>query len=267
MGELQERNKAVVRRFYEEVMNQGKVDVLDEVMDAEFDDHGEALFGSPHGRAVIRGGIEAVHSILKDLNVRLEDMVASGDMVGVRGTMTCKLVGPFLGVDASGNELKWGGIAMFEVKDGKITRRWFNSDSLNIMTQLGLYPPAPKPDAPAPKAPREIINQYYDSVNAGDWDTWLTLFAYDMEMDEQLMGHVDGIDPLRDVVGGLRKFKKFQMHPQHTVVEGDEAMVAWNFEAIDPNGKEINVKGANFFRFKNGKIVYMANFHDTKPFS
>ena len=145
-------------------------------------------------------------------------------------------------------------IADVGVKDGKITRRWFNSDSLNIMTQLGLYPPAPKPDEPAPKPPKEIVDEYYSTVNSGDWDAWLTLFAYDMMMDEQLMGHVDGIDPLRDVVGGLRKFKKFQMHAQHTVVEGDEAMVAWDFEAIDPNGKEINVKGANFFRFKNGRI-------------
>jgi ketosteroid isomerase-like protein len=264
MGELQERNKAVVRRFYEEVMNQGNVDVLDEVMDAEFDDHGEALFGSPHGRTVIRGGIEAVHSILGDLNVHIEDMVASGDMVGVRGTMSCKLIGPFLGVQPTGNELKWGGIAMFQLQDGKIVRRWFNSDSLNIMTQLGLYPP---PAKPGPASPTEIIDQYYAAVNSGDWDTWLTLFADDMTMDEQLMGHVDGIGPLRDVVGGLKQFKKFQMHPQHIVANGKEGMVVWDFEAIDPNGKEINVRGANFFRFENGKIAYMSNFHDTKPFA
>lgn len=264
MGAEQEQNKAVVRRFYEEVMNQGNVDVLDEVMDLDFDDHGEALFGSPHGRQVIRGGIEAVHSILSDLHVHLEDMIASGDMVGVRGTMTCKLVGPFLGVQPTGNELKWGGIAMFQLKDGKIIRRWFNSDSLSIMTQLGLYPPAAQP---GPASPKEVVDRYYATVNAGDWDNWLTLFDDDLVMDEQLMGHVEGIGPLRDVVGDLRKFKKFQMHPQHTVVEGNEAMVAWDFEAIDPNGKEINVKGANYFRFANGKIVYMQNFHDTKPFA
>jgi ketosteroid isomerase-like protein len=263
MGELQERNKAVVRRFYEEVMNKGNVNVLDDVMDAEFDDHGEALFGSPHGRAVIRGGIEAVHSILGDLNVHIEDMVASGDMVGVRGTMSCKLIGPFVGVQPTGNELKWGGIAMFQLQDGKIVRRWFNSDSLNIMTQLGLYPP---PAKPGPASPREIIDQYYAAVNSGDWDTWLTLFADDLVMDEQLMGHVDGIAPLREVVEGLKTFKKFLMHPQHIVADGNEGTVVWDFEAIDPAGKEINVKGANYFRFDKGKIAYMSNYHDTKPF-
>jgi predicted ester cyclase len=246
-------------------MINGNLDVLDEVMEDEFVDHGEALFGSPHGRAMLRGGIEMAHTMVSDMSIHLEDMIASGDMVGVRGTMSCRVTGNFMGLEPSGNELKWNGIAMFRLKDGKITQRWFNSDSLNIMTQLGLYPPPPKADAP--KSPKEIIDQYYTSVNSGDWDTWLTLFAEDMTMDEQLMGHVDGIGPLRKVVEDLKTFKKFQMHPQHTVVEGNEGMVVWDFEAIDPNGKEINVRGANFFRFANGKIAYMANFHDTKPFA
>ena len=42
-----DENKAIVRRFYDEVMGQGRVEVLDEVMDENFVDHGEALFGSP----------------------------------------------------------------------------------------------------------------------------------------------------------------------------------------------------------------------------
>lgn len=264
MATEQERNREIIRRFYEEVMNKGNVALLDEIMDVDFDDHGEALFGSPHGRAVISGGIQAVHSILGDLKVTLEDMVASGDMVGVRGTMSCRHIGSFAGVEPTGNELVWKGIAMFQLKDGKIVRRWFNSDSLSIMTQLGLYPPpAPTP----PPSPKQIIDQYYAAVNSGDWDTWLTLFADDLVMDEQLMGHVDGIAPLRAVVGDLKTgFKKFLMHPQHIVVEGNEGTVVWNFEAETAQGKEINVNGANYFRFDQGKIAYMSNFHDTKPF-
>jgi ketosteroid isomerase-like protein len=261
---VEERNKQVVRNFYEEVMNKGRVELLDEIMEEEFDDHGEAFFGSPHGRSIIRGGIQGVHSILQDLNVRLEDMIASGDMVGVRGTMSCKLVGPLAGAAPTGNELSWKGIAMFKLKDGKIVSRWFNSDSLSIMTQLGLYPP---PGKEAPPSPKEIIDRYYAAVNSGDWDTWLTLFDDKLVMDEQLMGHVDGIGPLRDVAAGIKTgFKKFQMHPKHVVVEGNEAMVAWNFEAETADGKQLNIDGANYFQFANGKIVYMQNYHDTKPY-
>ena len=42
-----EDNKAIVRRFYDEVMGQGRVEVLDDIMVEDFVDHGEALFGSP----------------------------------------------------------------------------------------------------------------------------------------------------------------------------------------------------------------------------
>src|SRR5512143_270762 len=102
-------NKTVVRRFYEEVMNQGRVELLDELMDENFVDHGEALFGSPQGRETLRQGIAATHTILAGLTVTLEDIIAEDDMVGVRGTMRCTHRGEFLGVAPSGNELTWKG--------------------------------------------------------------------------------------------------------------------------------------------------------------
>ncbi len=133
-----ESNKTIVRRFYDEVMSQGNLDVLDDVMDENFVDHGEALFGSPQGRDTLRQGIAATHGILPDLNVHLEDVIAEGDLVGVRGTMRCTHLGTFLGVPATGHELSWKGIAMFRIADGKIVERWFNSDSVSLVRQLGL---------------------------------------------------------------------------------------------------------------------------------
>ena len=49
----------------------------------------------------------------------------------------------------------------------------------------------------------EVILKYYANVNAGDWDTWLTLFDENLVMDEQLMGHVEGLGALADVADGL----------------------------------------------------------------
>ena len=89
-------------------------------------------------------GIAGVHSILADLNIHLEDMIAEGDLVGVRGTMRCRHVGTFLGVAPTGHELAWKGLAVFRVENGRIAERWFNSDSISILRQLGLAPmPAP----------------------------------------------------------------------------------------------------------------------------
>ena len=50
---------------------------------------------------------------------------------------------------------------------------------------------------------RQIIDSYYDSVNKGDWNTWLGLFQENVVIDEQLAGHVEGLDILRGAVGGL----------------------------------------------------------------
>lgn len=138
---MSEQNKAIVRRFYEEVMSQGKVDLLDEIMAESFTDHGETLFGSPRGRESLRQGIVATRRVFPDLAVQLHDVIAGGDMVGVRGTMRCRQQGEFLGIPATGNELSWAGLAMFRVVDGRMAERWFNSDSLSIVQQLGIVPP------------------------------------------------------------------------------------------------------------------------------
>ena len=114
---------------------------------------------------------------------------------------------------------------------------------------------------------REVVIKYFDSANAGDWDTWLSLFDEKIVMDEQLAGHLEGIDTLRGAVGGIKKgYSKFMNRPLEVIVEGDRAAVLWRIEAANAKGVPIDAKGANYFKINNGKIVYMSNFHDTVPF-
>ena len=114
---------------------------------------------------------------------------------------------------------------------------------------------------------REVVVKYFECVNRGDWDNWLLLFDDGVVMDEQLAGHLEGIQILRDAIGGLKKgYSKFFNHPIEMIVEGDKAMVTWHIVAANAAGVPIEAKGANFFRVQNSKIVYMANFHDTVPF-
>jgi len=86
-------------------------------------------------------------------------------------------------------------------------------------------------------------------------------------MDEQLAGHIKGVEILRGAVGMLEKgYSKFQNNPEEIVVEGNRAMVAWHIEAANAKGVPIDARGANLFKVEDGKITYMANFHDTIPF-
>jgi len=112
-----------------------------------------------------------------------------------------------------------------------------------------------------------VIDRYYDSANTGDWDTWLTLFDDNIVIDEQLAGHVEGIGILRGAIGGMKKaYARFENKPIHIVINGDEACVVSHISAANAGGIGIEAGVCNYFQLKNGKIAYMANFHDTRPF-
>ncbi len=137
---MSEQNKQVVRRFYEEVMNEGNITALAELMAPDFRDHGEAMFGESRGRDSLQRGVEGMHQLVTGMRVSIEHILAEGDLVGVHGRMRCTHTGPFLGVPATGRELVWKGLAIFRLEQGKIAERWFNSDSIAIFRALGLAP-------------------------------------------------------------------------------------------------------------------------------
>src|SRR5512147_2882544 len=84
---------------------------------------------------------------------------------------------------------------------------------------------------------REVIDRYYDCVNRGDWQQWLTLFSDDVVGDEQLAGHFAGIGVLQGAIDGIRNgYRVFRMHPQRMVIDGDAAVVVWRFEGQNSHG-------------------------------
>ncbi len=113
---------------------------------------------------------------------------------------------------------------------------------------------------------REIVNRYFEYVNEGRWDDYLELFDDNIVMDEQLLGHLEGCDHLRQGIETLRHAPKFTNRPREIVVEGDKAMAVWHISAVGPDGKPIEADGVNFYRMRDGKIQYFANYHDTAPF-
>jgi ketosteroid isomerase-like protein len=116
-------------------------------------------------------------------------------------------------------------------------------------------------------SPREIIEAYYKYANAGNWDAWCDLFDDDMVMDEQLAGRIETLATLRPMMGGMGKaYSRFQNVPKHIIVSGDEGAVVSHISAANAAGVPIEAEVMNYFRFKNGKIVYMSNFHDSVPF-
>jgi ketosteroid isomerase-like protein len=112
-----------------------------------------------------------------------------------------------------------------------------------------------------------VIEKYFECVNSADWDTWLTLFAEDAIMDDALSPRMQGHAALKASTEGIAQgFQKFQNHLVEMVVEGDKGMVICRIDAVTAAGAPIDSTGANFYRVQDGKIAYMASFHDSAPF-
>ena len=135
-----EDNKAVVRRFYEEVMNQKKRAVLDEVFDLNVVDH-FAPPGTPGGLEGARQTLGMFLSAFPDLHFTVEDLIAEGDKVVARATLSGTQQGTFMGIPPTGKHVTIGGIDINRFVGGKSIEHWVEMDTLGLMQQLGVIPP------------------------------------------------------------------------------------------------------------------------------
>lgn len=99
---------------------------------------------------------------------------------------------------------------------------------------------------------------------------WCDLFADTMIMDEQLGGRIEGLARLREMMKGMgAAYARFQNVPTHIIVEGDRGAAKSHISAAAskyPN-EPIESDVMNLFIFENGKIAYMSNHHDSRPFT
>ena len=121
-----EANKALVRRFVEEVFEQLQVDAVDELV---ADDFVSYTWPSPtgDGKADLRRATERIASALSDIDFEINDMIAEGDRVAVRLTASATQTGEIMNIPPSG-------------KRYTIAEHWHQLDAIGMMSQL-------KPDA------------------------------------------------------------------------------------------------------------------------
>jgi predicted ester cyclase len=132
-----DRNKAVVRRVFTEILSQGKFEVASEIYAKDYVNHDAAKdLNFDESEAVDHGWRAA----FPDLEFTVERELAEGDFVTVvwrgRGTNT----GTGNGLIATGKKAEGRGISIFRVVDGRIEEEWTETNQLLILRQLGLFP-------------------------------------------------------------------------------------------------------------------------------
>jgi predicted ester cyclase len=143
---VQEKNKAVVKRFEEEFKNKANLNIVDELMAPDFQ-HQLPFPGVPPGREGLKGvGANIFQAFAHDkLHVNVELCVAADDYVITRTRVKAVHTGPFNGIPATGKEVGWTENTIYRLKDGKIVEMIGEGNFLGLMAQLGALPPPPQP--------------------------------------------------------------------------------------------------------------------------
>ncbi len=133
-----EDNKALVRRFIDEIFVEGRLDAVDELVADDFVAHTWRSTGD--GKGDLKRAIERVGQGLADARFVVEDVIAEDDRVAVRVTASATQVGEFMGLPPSGRTYTIGEIHIFRIRDGKVTEHWHQFDQMALMRQLGAMP-------------------------------------------------------------------------------------------------------------------------------
>src|SRR5262249_30245180 len=128
----------LVRRFYEEVFNQGKVAMIDRYIAANGIDH-QMPPGQGNGPEGVKKMVADFRKAFPDGHFTIDDVIADGDKVVVRSTFRGTQKGPLMGVPASGKPVKMTGIDIIRCAGGKMVEHWGNEDDLGLMTQIGAF--------------------------------------------------------------------------------------------------------------------------------
>lgn len=132
-----EENKTIVRRLFEEVMK-GNLAIADELIATEYAQH--SVFGIPNGRESFKQFFMAFAAAVPDAQFVIEDVIAEGDKVVTRSTVTGTQTGALQGIPPTGKKFSMKGIDIFRVLDGKIVEHWDAVDQLGMLQQLGVVP-------------------------------------------------------------------------------------------------------------------------------
>jgi steroid delta-isomerase-like uncharacterized protein len=145
-----EENKAVVRRIYEELWDERRLEVADELIAEDAVNYDTGLVPLPFGPEEMKGTVRMVTAAFPDNRHEVEDLFAEGDQVMARVRLTGTHEGPFMGIPPTGRRIEIAEIHVYRLRDGKAVEHRAGREDLGAMRQLGVIADA----VPAPGAPR-----------------------------------------------------------------------------------------------------------------
>ena len=137
---MSQQNKALVRRFLDQVFNNARPEIIHELIADDYVDH-SAPPGQAAGAAGARQMYDMFRTAFPDLRVDIHQMVSEDDLVVARVTFAGTSQGPLMGAPPTGKPVQIASVVILRLRDGRFVERWEHADMLGLMLQLGVVAP------------------------------------------------------------------------------------------------------------------------------
>jgi steroid delta-isomerase-like uncharacterized protein len=267
----EEANKVLARRYYAELMSNGRLEFVDEMMAPEFE-FTNPTHPEPYRGADFKNLVSMLRGAFPDLKFTVEHLVAEGDTVvghwTARGTHTGTPLHTLSGeIPAKGNPFVIDGISWLRFQNGKFVEARINEDTLGLLMQIGAIP-APPAAAPAstPQENLQTARRYFlELMNQGAFGIIPEIMSPNVTFRiPTLPDAIRGHEGIVQFVTGLRTgFPDLSFEIERQVTEGDKVAMRWfisgthrgTFLGMPPTGNKIHDQGIDIFVFQGGKIA------------
>ena len=135
--EVEEQNKGIVRRLYEE-FNKGNVEIFKDLYAPDYSFYSPSNSPKPRSREETIESATMIFRAFPDSVWNIEELFAVRDRVIVRFVYRGTNEGEFMGIPPTGNKIEVSGIIIIRIENGKILEEWEDADTLGFMQQLGM---------------------------------------------------------------------------------------------------------------------------------
>ena len=130
-----EENKALARSMWDAV-SQGNLNALDQLYSSNYKRYLSAT-AKPLNATAQKQRLAGLRAAFPDLTITIEDMIAEGDRVSVRMTVTGTHQGTFAGIAPTGKKFTISAFEVVRIENGKIAEHWGGPDTFDLLQQLG----------------------------------------------------------------------------------------------------------------------------------
>ena len=265
MTTIQERNKAVVLKMVD-IVNRQALDELDGLFTPDFVEH-NALGPMAPGVAGVKATENRYHQAMPDIHFDITDVVAEGDRVMARGVITGTHTGEVFGIKPLGKKVTWTGIEICIVRDGKISERWLNADTLSMVQQMTGQAPAAQAPEDTSMTTQEQNKRLYRYFIEEFWNKKRLEVADELFWPDSTCPSAPGLPPgptgLK-IIGEMvfKAFPDFHMTIEDLIAEGDKISGRFNEEGTHvgewmgarPTYRHVKWTEVGILEVKDGKV-------------